>query len=158
MDTIGNIRRFFNYDIWANREMLEGLKNTGNPPPRSLKILAHIMAAEDLWLVRLTKSPQKVVVWPELNIDQLSEQMDILTKKLLGYLSSLNANVLSESISYTNSKGEPWTSLVEDVLFHVIMHSSYHRGQIALDVRVTGLAPAYTDFIHCVRQGVIESA
>lgn len=158
MDTIGNIRRFFNYDNWANREMLEGLKNTENPPARSLKILAHIIAAEDLWLVRLTKSPQKVVVWPELNIDQLSEQMDILTKKLHGYLSSLNPNQLSESISYTNSKGEPWTSFAEDVLFHVIMHSSYHRGQIALDVRVSGLAPAYTDFIHCVRQGVIESA
>jgi len=158
MDTIGNIRRFFKYDEWANREMLEGLKRTENPPPRSLKIMGHIIAAEDLWLVRLTKSTQKVVVWPEMNAQQLTEQMDILTKNWNDYLKGLNPKLLSESISYTNSKGEPWKSLVEDVLMHVIMHSSYHRGQIALDVRVSGLAPAYTDFIHCVRQGMIESA
>ena len=57
----------------------------------------------------------------------------------------------------TNSKGEPWTSRVEDILLHVVMHSAYHRGQIASDVRASGHTPAYTDFIHCVRQGFIES-
>jgi uncharacterized damage-inducible protein DinB len=33
------------------------------------------------------------------------------------------------------------------------MHSAYHRGQIASHMREQGQAPAYTDFIHAVRQG-----
>jgi len=36
------------------------------------------------------------------------------------------------------------------------MHSTYHRGQIASAVREAGGAPAYTDYIHAVRQGLIE--
>jgi uncharacterized damage-inducible protein DinB len=39
---------------------------------------------------------------------------------------------------------------------HVIMHSAYHRGQIAAEVRAAGLTPAYTDFIQSVRQGSLE--
>jgi uncharacterized damage-inducible protein DinB len=35
------------------------------------------------------------------------------------------------------------------------MHSAYHRGQIAADMRAAGFEPVYTDFIHAVRQGYI---
>jgi len=38
---------------------------------------------------------------------------------------------------------------------HVIMHSAYHRGQIATDMRAAGLTPAYTDFIHSIRRGFV---
>jgi len=41
-------------------------------------------------------------------------------------------------------------------LTHVIMHSAYHRGQIALEMRAAGMEPAHTDFIHAVRQGLVE--
>ncbi len=63
---------------------------------------------------------------------------------------------LAETVVYKNSKGEPWTSTVEDILTHVLLHSAYHRGQIASQVRAGGEQPAYTDFIHAVRQGLIE--
>jgi uncharacterized damage-inducible protein DinB len=59
-------------------------------------------------------------------------------------------------ISYKNTKGEPWTDTVQDILTHVLMHSAYHRGQIASQMRASGQTPAYTDFIHAVRQGLIE--
>ena len=38
---------------------------------------------------------------------------------------------------------------------HVLMHSAYHRGQIALEMRAAGMEPAYTDFIQAVRQGLV---
>jgi uncharacterized damage-inducible protein DinB len=59
-------------------------------------------------------------------------------------------------VTYNNSRGERWTSKIEDILQHVVMHSAYHRGQIAIDMRAAGLVPAYTDFIHAVRQSNIE--
>ena len=43
-----------------------------------------------------------------------------------------------------------------DILSHVLRHSHYHRGQIASAVREAGGTPAYTDFIHAVRTGLIE--
>jgi len=42
------------------------------------------------------------------------------------------------------------------VLTHVVLHSAYHRGQIATQMRAGGEAPAHTDFIHAVRRGLIE--
>jgi len=44
---------------------------------------------------------------------------------------------------------------VGDVLTHVVTHSGYHRGQIASAIRSDGGTPAYTDFIHAARQGLI---
>jgi len=63
---------------------------------------------------------------------------------------------LDDKVEYRNSKGEPWSSRVEDILTHVLLHSAYHRGQIALQMRASGMEPAYTDFIHAVRQGLVE--
>ncbi len=63
---------------------------------------------------------------------------------------------LDDKVEYRNSKGEPWSSRVEDILIHVLFHSAYHRGQIALQMRTSGMEPAYTDFIHAVRQGLVE--
>ncbi len=63
---------------------------------------------------------------------------------------------LSRGIAYRNTKGEVWTSTVAEVLTHVVIHSGYHRGQIAAEIRSEGATPAYTDFIHAARQGLIE--
>ena len=63
---------------------------------------------------------------------------------------------LDDQVEYRNSKGELWRSRVEDILTHVLFHSTYHRGQIALLMRASGMEPAYTDFIHAVRQRFVE--
>jgi uncharacterized damage-inducible protein DinB len=37
-----------------------------------------------------------------------------------------------------------------------VVHGGYHRGQIAAAVREAGGEPAYTDFIHAVRAGLVD--
>jgi len=73
-----------------------------------------------------------------------------------GYLAKLGEADLAGTIEYRNSKGEQWQSTVADVLTHVLLHGSYHRGQIASAIRAAGGTPAYTDFIHATRQGFVE--
>ena len=117
--------------------------------------MGHIIAAELLWLSRMEGRPSPLPVWPELSVEDCEErQRDLssqLTRSLAGW-----ANPLSRQVRYTNSKGEAWTSTVEDILTHLVIHSAYHRGQIASDVRAAGLEPAYTDYIHAVRQGLLQ--
>jgi uncharacterized damage-inducible protein DinB len=38
----------------------------------------------------------------------------------------------------------------------VLLHGSYHRGQIASAVRAAGGTPAYSDFIHASRKQLID--
>jgi uncharacterized damage-inducible protein DinB len=95
-------------------------------------------------------------VWPELTLERCVEQVRQLAVLWREYLGGDSSDVLDRSIAYKNSKGESYKSLVRDILTHVFMHSAYHRGQIACDIRQAGSVPAYTDFIHGVRQGLLE--
>ena len=150
MERLGRLLR---YDVWANRETLRSLKQSA--PPRSLRWLAHIVGAEYLWMARLRRQQETLPVWPELDVEACGERLDRLSRLWPEYLDSAGES-LTEKISYTNSKGETWNNTVEEILTHVVIHSAYHRGQIASDVRASGGVPAHTDYIHAVRQGLIE--
>lgn len=157
MDLLEHLSRQFGYDTWANREVLSAMRSiseSSSQPP--LKLLAHILSAERLWLERLRVQSQSLPVWPEFTLDHCGKQITELATRWHEYFSQLSLARLSEEIVYKNSKGEPWTSTVQDVLTHVVMHSAYHRGQIAALMRAAGGVPASTDFIHAARQGLIE--
>jgi uncharacterized damage-inducible protein DinB len=149
-------RRFFAYEDWANREALASLAAAPPPPARSLKFLAHVAGASRLWLGRLRGAETPVAVWPDLDLGECRAALEDLGRLWTAYLAELNPAELEETVSYVNSKGEPWTSRVDDILTHVVLHSSYHRGQIAADTRASGHTPAYTDYIHARRQGFVE--
>ena len=171
MELLEHLRRQFAYDAWANREVLAGLKMTelkmtglkmtelkmgDRPSPRPLQLLAHILCAERLWLERILQQPQSLPVWPDFTLVQCETQIADLAQRWQEYLCQLSAAALADKVAYKNSKGEPWASTVEDVLTHVTLHSAYHRGQIASQLRAGGETPAYTDYIHAVRQDLIE--
>ena len=156
MSMIEQIQRLFSYDDWANREVLTGLQTLNHPPLRSVKLLAHIISAERLWLERLKVQKQTYPVWPDFTLENCQLEIAELPALWKAYLAFLKEEGLARSLTYKNSKGESWTSLKQDILMHVVMHSAYHRGQIAADMRAAGFTPAYTDFIHGVRQGFVE--
>jgi len=156
MSSIRVLRRLFVHDDWANREALTSLRASGEPPPRALAWIAHVAAAERLWLVRLKEEKTRVVVWPSLTLTECESELTRLRAEWEELLGTLAPETLAREVSYVNSKGEPWTSSVEDILLHVPLHSAYHRGQIAAELRASGREPAYTDFIHAARQHSIE--
>jgi uncharacterized damage-inducible protein DinB len=154
MDMVEHLNRLFSYDAWANREVLAGLRAAATPPARPLKFIAHILAAERVWLERLEGRKQTVPVWPEFTIEECARHVDELSLLWKSYLTASSEADLAKSITYKNSLGEAWSNRKDDILMHVIMHAAYHRGQIAADMRSAGLKPAYTDFIHSIRQGL----
>jgi uncharacterized damage-inducible protein DinB len=156
MDLLDHLRRQFAYDDWANREVLAALRASAHPAARPRQLLAHILSAERLWLERILEQPQSLPVWPDFSLEHCQAQLADLARLWREFLVQLSDAGLSEKITYRNSKGEPWTSTVEDILTHVVLHSAYHRGQIASQVRAGGDQPAYTDYIHAVRQGLLE--
>jgi uncharacterized damage-inducible protein DinB len=151
-----HLRRQFAYDEWANREVLTAIRSGGAAKERSLHLMAHIIAAERLWLERLKQQPQSTSVWPQAGVEDCEKQAAEIAAVWREYLDLITAGDVAQSVSYKNSKGEAWTSTILDVLTHVLLHSAYHRGQIASHMRAHGQTPAYTDFIHCVRQGLIK--
>jgi uncharacterized damage-inducible protein DinB len=156
MELIEHQRRQFAYNVWANREVVSAIRASSAVTKRSLQLVAHISAAESLWLERIKRIPQSLPVWPEFDL----ENCDAITTEVGGlwtaYMARISAADLAEAVFYKNTRGEPWESTVQDIATHVLTHSAYHRGQIASHMRENGQTPAYTDFIHAVRQGLIE--
>ena len=152
---IEHTRRLFDYNDWANREVTNSLKAGPEPPATSVSILGHIVAAEWLWIGRLKHDQTAVIVWPQLALDQCEVQFSDLARLWREYLNELTIDKLIETVSYRTGAGEEFTNNVGDILSHVIMHGVYHRGQIARDMRVAGLEPPFTDYIHAVRNGLI---
>ena len=147
------LRRLFRWGHWANEETLTSLERAA--PPAAVRWLAHIAAAELLWLARLRNEPPPLPVWPEFDLDDTARRLVESRRGWTAYLDGLTDDDLGDGVGYRNSKGEFWTSTVADILAHVSHHGAYHRGQIASAVRAGGGEPAYTDFIHAARQGVI---
>jgi uncharacterized damage-inducible protein DinB len=147
--------QMFTYDHWANLECLRALSATA-PPPKVLRFMAHTLSAQKLWLERLQGVPQSVAVWPSSTIEECSALADEMAIAWRSYLTPLSPADLEKEIDYRNSQGERWSSRVDDVMTHVLIHSAHHRGQVALEMRAAGLQPAYIDFIHGVRQGLVK--
>ena len=147
--------RMFAYDGWANRECLAAMRIAGSSSA-TIGRMAHVVSAEKLWLERLRSERQSLPVWPTMTIEEMAALVNQMTALWKNYLNQLPPSAFKDKIEYRNSKGERWFSLAEDILTHVLMHSAYHRGQIAMEMRAAGNEPAYTDFIHAVRQGLVE--
>lgn len=147
--------RLLRYDAWANAETLRSLRQ-GGVPAKAMRWMGHIVGASALWLARLRQEPPALAVWPDLDLDGCAAGIDRLADSWPRYLETLAPAGLEQGVGYRNSLGEYWTSSVGDILTHVAMHGAYHRAQIAAAVREGGGEPAYTDFIHAVRQGLVE--
>ena len=150
--------RLFVYDHWANRECLGTMCGAASVPTDVVGRIAHILSAQKLWLERIQGQKQTLPVWPNLSVEEcqsLEEEMFQAWREYLAQIQN-SPETLAKDTEYRNTQGQAFTSRVEDILTHVLFHSAYHRGQIALQMRSTGMTPAYTDFIHAVRQGLVE--
>jgi uncharacterized damage-inducible protein DinB len=156
MDLLDHFRRQFAYNGWANHEVLTVLERAQGNIERPIEYLGHVVSAELLWLNRLNGQSPAVAVWPRFDLEECATLLANVGGAWREYLTAISPNELEQSASYTNSKGEPWSSTVQDILTHVLLHSAYHRGQIASTMRANGQTPPYTDFIHAARQKVIE--
>lgn len=145
-----NLERLFAYDVWANRVEVQHLRSVKKPPERAITILAHIIGTEWLFLGRLRRDPKPAIVWPDLTLDACAAQIEKLAAEWPREFGCTGV------VEYVNSKGEKWSNRADDILMHVVLHGAYHRGQIATIVRGSGETPAYTDYIHCVRQELID--
>jgi uncharacterized damage-inducible protein DinB len=146
------VQKLAAHDAWANGEFISAMEKLPDPPARALELIAHILSAQWVWLTRMERRPQPMKVWPVLSLVDCRTELAKLEEGWKKFLASVDLNA---TFPYTNSKGEHFESRVGDTLTHVFLHGQYHRGQIALLMRQTGVTPPYTDFIEAVRKAHI---
>lgn len=145
------IRRLFAYDAWANARALGALKDAQSQT--ALAPLAHLLMSEKIWLMRLGGEDTSAVnKSPELSHAECGSLAEEMRAGYESYISSLSEDGLASPLTYRNFKGVEFRTPVGEILTHVAMHGTYHRGQVAKALRAEGHAPADTDFITFVRE------
>ncbi len=146
-------RRLFDYDYWGNREALASIGSVNGGGERALQLFGHIIGAQRIWLARFDKpDPPSIEVWPSLTLEEYRAAIEELYRLWTGLLAEFTPTKLAEKLVYRNTKGVEFKTPIQDVLMHLVMHSAYHRGQVAAAVRAAGGKPAATDYVVYVRQ------
>ena len=113
-------------------------------PKRCLEVFSHILNAHHIWNKRILGQKPLHAVWAIIPTDELKA----IDKDNFHTSIEIIANSdFDRVINYATSQKQPFSNSVKDILFHVINHSTYHKGQIAIYLRESGIPPELSDFI-----------
>ncbi|CAN5703760.1 damage-inducible protein DinB [soil metagenome] len=155
---VAEIRSLYAYNEWANARMFSAaaaLDPAAFTAPRGSSFssirdtIAHIATAEWIWLRRWRgESPVELPDWAEAAAaSTLAKRLHEIEADRAAFLSGVDDEDLQKPLAYRSFKGEPWRQPLVDQLLHVVIHSTYHRGQIATLFRQAGFAAPATDLI-----------
>lgn len=145
------LERLLDHMEWANARALETVRETGDE--ESLALLAHVLATERVWMARIrTGDSSGLEIWPELTVEECERLMEENLDRYRSFVESVSEEGLRLTSTYRNSSGTEFETPVGEILLHVALHGTYHRGQIARELRWAGAEPVNTDFIQFVRE------
>jgi uncharacterized damage-inducible protein DinB len=148
------LQPLFEHMAWADHRvvtLLAGIPRV-TPVPNVMRLLAHVVGAERVWLSRIRGENRNDPIWPEWTLEQVRSTAEENAAAFLEIVAGLSDADAARTIEYRNSQGVSFRTPLADILTHVALHGSYHRGQIAAALRAGGVTPVSTDYIVYVRE------
>jgi len=156
-----HFNRFAAYNAWANARLYDAATAlTDFERKRDVKgyfrslhgTLNHLLAADRIWLNRLTGRGPLPEALDEILFDQFSdlrEAREAEDERLTAYVTSLTAEQLPEEMGYVNTRGEAKRLPRSIILTHLFNHQTHHRGQATHILRQLGVAePPALDMLY----------
>jgi uncharacterized damage-inducible protein DinB len=146
-------RELFDYDYWANLETLSSLKTVPRCVEKPRKTFNHVIGAQRIWLARFENpAPPSAQPWPDLTLEECASAIEDLRRRWTHLLENLTPEKLAGDLAYPSLKGVEYRTPIQDVFMHLVLHSAYHRGQVAAAIRDAGGKPAPTDYVVYLRR------
>jgi len=141
------------YTFHFNESVLKQLNTfqDGEGPQKSMLLINHTINAQQIWNARVAGTTCVTGVWQVRPIEDL---LPLNHQNYLDSVTLLEEHSFDERIVYKNSKGMVFENTVKDILFHMVNHSTYHRGQIAANFKAHGITPLITDYIFYKRDAL----
>jgi len=161
---IDDYRRWFDYEMDAHAKVLASLaacpedRRAAPEYGKAIDLFAHMMLARRLWLYRfglLAEGPTEF--FPQnVALDTVKAMAEETHAAWTAYFERLDGTELTRIFEYRALDGPRFRNRVEDILTQLFGHSWYHRGQIAMLLRLAGAEPAATDFVFWSREFIGE--
>lgn len=137
--------QLFDYNYFCNKKLIEACAEFEQLPGKSGELFSHVLNAHHIWNARILGEVPGVGVWDvhefpaweEMHYDNQRNSFEIIT----------NADSFEQRIAYENSEDRSFANSLQDILFHIVNHSTHHRGQIAREFRENQIEPLTLDYI-----------
>jgi uncharacterized damage-inducible protein DinB len=154
--TVDDLRRLHAYNLWATGALLDAADRAtaeqltqplGSSFGTLLGTLQHMLGAEWVWLERFNgRSPASFPGADGLTtIAAIRRLWDEVSAGLDAVIAATPD--LDRAVAYRTFKGDSFAQPLGDLLQHVFNHGSYHRGQVAMSLRLLGLPAPSTDLV-----------
>src|SRR5690606_33344110 len=105
-------------------------------PDHCQRLFSHILNAHHIWNQRMLGEAaehgiwelQPLEQWEALHYGNQRTSFEIIT----------HTDNFQKRVEYTNSGGRTFSNEIKDMLFHIINHSTHHRGQLMVELRAAG--------------------
>ncbi|HTC36845.1 MAG TPA: DinB family protein [Bryobacteraceae bacterium] len=151
------LRLQLDYSAWASQRLLDAAAKL---PPEELTrdfktadksvldTLVHVFAADRVWLSRVLAEPRATFVDPEdRDLTVLQSEWPALQQRWKLWLRDFGDGDVARQIFYHDTRGNPYTTPVWQIVLHVVNHGTHHRGQVSGFLRTMGHTPPPLDLI-----------
>ncbi len=134
----------FEYTYHFNSEMIKNIsENISRIDEKTISLINHTLNAQQVWNSRILNE-KPFQIW-QINLIENLEQIN--NQNFQKSIHIVENSDLDQKIEYQNSKGIKFENTIFEILFQVINHSTYHRGQINSNLKQNGIEPVLTDYI-----------
>ncbi|WP_225000013.1 DinB family protein [Cesiribacter sp. SM1] len=145
--------KLLNYNTWANRRFLSCLQDNTVVNNKVFLLLSHILTSEEVWLCRVkgVEAPVQRLweIYPNATLPLMLEEN---SSQWLEFLNNCSNTDFDQEAVYKNTKGESFSTRLDDIITHMVNHGSHHRAQIASMLRQEKIQPPAGDYIVYIRE------
>ncbi len=159
---ISDILELYQFNRWAHERTLDAVGDLNSEQynrevpgsyPSVRRTLEHVLSTEVIWLARW--EGHSMAEGPDYaqcpDVISLRSRWRSYWSRQFRFLGALGQEDLSELVGIRTRTGIETVQLLSDTLLHVVNHASYHRGQVASQIRAVGGVPTNTDyFTYCM--------
>ncbi|MBT8178773.1 MAG: damage-inducible protein DinB [Eudoraea sp.] len=137
--------QLFDYNFYCNKKLIASCSEMKSVPDEVIRLFSHVLNAHYLWNARILNTKidrevwqlHEVALWAEMHYQNQRATFEIIR----------NTDNFERRIDYQNSEGRMYSNSLQDILFHIINHSTHHRAQMATAFRNNNLEPLTLDYI-----------
>jgi len=149
-----NYQRLFQFDLWTIRSLILLMEREENFADRiaCLAFLSHIVTIQEMWFNRVLTIPVIEVddPWAEYSPEELRIRAKEVNRKWMDLIADEEID-LNTMLSIPREDGSKRSMTVREVLDHLLVHGQYHRAQIALFLKKSGIDSPGFDYISYTR-------
>ena len=127
--------------------------------------LNHILVGDIIWLKRFQSHPAHATALAYLNeidhppaldsllfddIANLKVARQTIDELMINWIAGLSESDLGDSLSYTDTSGNPHRKSVESLISHLFLHQTHHRGQITTLISQSDADFGETDLLEII--------